>query len=158
MQNFNLTANKIKENVDFWKNNSEDDYVKMIQGIIASDPFQGNKFYIFSFVKRVDDATGVKKMFHQPRLTKPNPIAGSTLMRVDPKDPGSSRIVWTLPQRESFNLYKKGKLFADPFVHECIRTFMRNPEEFLKAEDGDLTDEQIKDVYRTMCQDSKNGT
>lgn len=147
MQNFIITKNKIMDNVQFFKENSENDYVECIQSLIASKPFEEHKFYIFSFVKRVDDVAGIKKMYHQPRLTKPEPIPGSTLIRVDPKDPETALILWTLPNQENFNLYKYNKLFGDRFVDECVEKFKTNPMAMCEPEPDDLTEDQIRDIY-----------
>jgi len=150
MQNVTFTVNKIFENVRFFKENSEHGYVEMIQKIILSDPFFGNKFYIHSFVKRVNDDTGIKKMYHHPRLTKPEPTPGATLLRVDPKNPSEMRILWTLPNQESFGLYKKGKAFADEFVFECVNTYLKNPKQLMQKEIDDLSEEQIKEIYQDI--------
>lgn len=150
MQNFQVSKNQAWDNVQFFKQNSEKDYCDTIQNIIKSDPFMGNKFYIFSFIKRVDDSTGVKKMYHQPRLTKPDPLPGTTLLRADPRDPDTITIIWTLPNQENFKLYSHGKFFANDFVHDCVQKYLYTPHEFMKPEEGDLTDEQIKDVYKSI--------
>lgn len=149
MQNFILTKNEVMDNVEFFKQNSEDGYVKMVQKIINQKPFGNHKFYILQFVKRVDDTTGVKKMHHQARLTKPEPFPGSTLLRCDPTQPEHVTIVWTLPNQENFGMYKSGKMFADPFVHECVKKFLECPQELMKPEDGDLSDEKIREIYRS---------
>lgn len=150
MQNLILTKSHIHDNVQFFKQNSEKGYCDMIQKIISSKPFGKHKFYIFQFVKRVDDATGVKVMHHQPRLTKPEPLPGTTLLRCNPEDPDNVTIVWTLPNQENFGLYKQGKMFSDPFVHECVKKFLENPKELMKREEGDLDDEQIREIYREI--------
>lgn len=150
MKDFTIDRSKIFDNTAFWKQNSEDDYVKMIQGIISSDPFLGNKFYIFSFIKRVDDVTGVKKMYHQPRLTKPDPLPGTTLLRVDPRYPEECTIIWTLPDEESFSLYQLGRMFENEFVFDCVQKFLKDPQSMLQPEEGDLNDHEIREVYRTI--------
>lgn len=150
MSNFYLTKNQIQENTQFWKENSEKEYCETIQKIIESKPFGNYKFYIYQFVKRVDDVTGVKKMYHQPRLTKPDPIPGTTLLRADPQNPEEVTIIWTLPNEENFNLYKYGKLFADPFVFECVEKFLKNPRELMKKEEGDLSDQRIREIYKDI--------
>lgn len=150
MQNFYLTSNDIWQNTELWKENSEEDYVRCIQKIIKSKPFGNRKFYIFSFVKRVNDESGLKKMYHQPRLTKPEPVPGTSLMRVNPLDPETATIMWTLPNQENFGLYKHGKMFNDPFVHECVCKFLNNPREFMVKEKDDLTDDQIREAYQEI--------
>lgn len=143
-----ITKNDALDTVYNVKENLEEKYVSTIQGIIASRPFGNHKFYIFSFMKRVCDITGVKKLFHYARLTKPEPLPGTTLLRVDPNCPEEAYIVWSLPNDEAFNLYKVGRMFSDPFVHECIMKYLYNREELMKPEPGDLTDEQIRNVYK----------
>jgi len=150
MSNFYLSKNKIWENTEFWKENSEADYVKCIQSLIASKPFGDRKFYIFSFIKRVDDNSGYKKMYHQPRLTRPEPVPGTTLMKVDPNDPGTAMIIWTLPNQENFGMYQEGKIFADPFVHECVDKFLKNPKVLMTPDPDDLNDQQIREVYKEL--------
>lgn len=149
-KNYHLTNVNVWENTEFWKQNSEDSYVKCIQDIIKSKPFGNRKFYIFSFVKRVDDAAGIKKMYHQPRLTRPEPLPGTTLMKVDPRDPEEATIIWTLPNQENFHLYKYGKLFGDPFVNDCVDKYLNAPQEFMKKDPDDLNDEQIREAYQEI--------
>lgn len=155
MSNFYLSENQIRANTDFWKEQTEIGYVKCIQDLILSKPFGDRKFYIFSFVKRVHDSSGVKKMYHQPRLTRPEPIAGTTLMKVDPKCPDTAKIIWTLPNQENFGLYKYNKVFADPFVHECIDKFTKNPKQLMQPDPDDLTDDQIREIYKEKKKNKK---
>lgn len=148
MQNFSLTSTKVLDNVDYVRQNSEEGYVKAIQSLIQSKPFGKHKFYIYTILKRVDDRSGVKKFFHQPRLTKPNPLPGTTLLRADPSNPEEVKIIWTLPNREDFHKYSVGKLFADEFVCECVAKYCRNRSDFLGPEEGDLTEYEIREVYK----------
>lgn len=156
MQSFYLKKDQIWENTEFWKQNSEEDYVKCIQSLIASKPFGDHKFYIFSFIKRIDDVSGTKKMFHQPRLTRPDPVPGTSLLKVDPKSPGDAIIVWTLPNRENFGLYQHDKMFADEFVHSCIQRFLNNPDDMCKPDPDDLSDNQIRDIYKGIKNKLRN--
>jgi hypothetical protein len=151
MSNFSVTTNKIHENVNFFKENTEHGYVEMINKIIQSRPFGDVKFYIHSFVKRVDDATGVKKMIHHPRLTKPDPTPGASLIRVDPEMPGEMKVMWTIPNQETFGLYKYKKAFADKFVWECINTYKKNPAQLIQPEPDDLSEDQIKEIYQGIA-------
>lgn len=146
------------DNVAFFKENSEKGYSEMVQKIIDSKPFGNVKFYIFQFVKRVDDASGVKVMHHQPRLTKPEPLPGTTLLRCDPENPGQVTILWTLPNRENFNMYKQGRMFSDPFVYECVKKFLENPQSLIEDEPDDLPEEKIRDIYRGIKESKKSGS
>ena len=148
MQDLYVTSAKIYENVDYVRYNSERDYVKCVQNLIERAPFGKVPFYIFTILKRIDYASGVKKFYHQPRLTKPEPVPGSTLLRVHPQDPGVAKIMWTLPVEESFNLFKHGKIFQDEFVNECCRKFLRDPALLTQPEDGDMSEQWIRDFYK----------
>jgi hypothetical protein len=86
-------------------------------------------------------------MYHQPRLTKPEPVPGSTLLRVDPSNPENAEIIWTLPNQENFKLYEHGKMFADEFVHECVQLYLKNPRELMKKEEGDLPEAKIRELW-----------
>src|SRR5262249_53536838 len=139
MQKILLSKNHVQDNIQFFKENSERGYCDMVQKIIQSRPFGNHKFYIFQFVKRVCDDRGIKMMHHQPRLTKPEPLPGTTLLHCDPNDPSQIKILWTLPNQENFGLYNHGKMFSDPFVYECVKKYKENPKEMMKPEPGDLS-------------------
>ena len=153
MQSFYLNQNQIWDNTYYWKENSERDYCETVKNMIISNPFKDHKFYIYQFVKRVDDVSGVKKWYHQPRLTKPEPLPGTTLLRVDPKDPDTVTIIWTLPNEENFGLYSEGKMFEDSFVYDCVQKYLHSPRDLMKKEEGDLSDEQIREVYKSIKAD-----
>lgn len=153
---FLLSKNHVFDNTEFWKANTEADYVKCIQGIIESKPFGDRKFYIYSFVKRIDDNSGIKKMYHQPRLTRPEPLPGTTLMKVDPSNPLEATIIWTLPNQENFGLYSHGKMFADEFVHSCIQQFITDPKSMMKRDPDDLIDKDIQDIYKDIKRNKRN--
>ncbi len=152
---FSVSKSHILDNTEFWKENSEENYVKCIQDLIKSKPFGDHKFYIFSFVKRIDDQTGKKIMYHQPRLTRPDPVPGTSLMKVNPNDIGTATIIWTLPNQENFGLYQFGKAFQDQFVYECVQKFLNNRGDMIKPDPDDLNDNQIREIYRDLKQKSK---
>jgi hypothetical protein len=145
MQNFKLTTSKVNDfKNDLMKYNGSD-YMELVRDLIKSDPFEGNKFYIFSIIKLKD-----RSRFHQPRLTKPEPVPGGTLLHVDPKDPDYMKICWTLPSQESFELYRYGKVFGDQFVWECIQTYKKNPKQLMCSESGDVSEEKARDLYVSL--------
>jgi len=142
MQNFNLTIRKIQEFTEYLGETNGINFMKIVRDIIRLDPFSGHKFYIFSFIKLKD-----RQRYHQPRLTKPEPVPGSTLLRVDPKNPEEMKMCWTLPGQEAFGLYKHKKLFADQFVFECINTYLNEPKKLMKKEPDDVSEEDAKKLY-----------
>lgn len=151
MQNFYLSRNEALDTTQNWKENSEKDWVANLQDLVSKRPFGDHKFYVFMFIKRVCDISGQKKMFMYPRLTKPEPLPGTTLMRVDPNDPGTAKLIWTLPNENNFNLYAEGKMFSDPFVYDCIQKYLNNPRELMKREEGDLNDPEILEIYKAKA-------
>ncbi len=162
MQNFTLSGHDIAVNTEFWKQNSEEGWVKCVEQTTkwGCDNFAGWPFYIFSFVKRIDDVSGVKKMYHQARLTKPDPVPGSTLLRIRPDRPGDAYIIWTLPNEENFGLYKHGKLFGDPIVYDSVQRFLRNPTDMTRPETGDASENVAREIYKDIrmgrIRDKKN--
>lgn len=155
MQKFYLSKNDALDSTVHWKENSEADWVACLQDLIQKKPFGDHKFYVFMFVKRVDDLSGIKKMYMQPRLTKPEPLPGTTLMQVDPKDPGTAKMIWTIPNENTFGLYQSGKMFADQFVHECIEKYTKRPWELMKREEGELSENQIREIYKAKAKGIK---
>ena len=148
MQVFSANTDRIENTISLVNNKIETDYLDMIKKMIEEKPFGKHPFYIFTFPKRTDDLIGVKTIYHQPRLTKPDPMPGTTLIKVNPNREDEIRIIWILPGKESFNMYKKGKRFSDPIVYDSIQAYLKNPDLLTKPEPDDLTEDEIKDAYR----------
>lgn len=148
MQNNYLTFGDVFESLEVTKNTSHASLETTIQNIIESKPFGDEKFYIFSFMKNVEGNEGVKKIFHQPRLTKPDPLPGTMLFRVDPKKMDDVEIKWILPHREAFNLYKQGKVFENEMIYGFVKQYLENKDSLKQRESDDLTDDQIREIYR----------
>ena len=151
MQNLYLSKNEAQDTTYHWKENSEKDWVDCLQDLIQQKPFGDNRFYVFMFVKRVDDASGIKKMYMQPRLTKPEPLPGTTLLQVDPRNPGEAKMIWTLPAEMNSVIYQKGKMYADQFVYECIEKYTQRPWELMQKEEGELSENQIREIYKAKA-------
>ena len=147
MQNLVDTISKVHEFKELLVDSNGASYMDVIRDLIKFDPFDGHKFYIFSIIKLRD-----KQRFNQPRLTKPEPIPGGTLIRVDPKNPDEMKLCWTLPSQEYFGLYKYKKLFADQFVYECIQTYKKNPKHLMQPEKDDVSEEMARDLYAGLKQ------
>lgn len=152
MPNFMLSQNEALDSIQNVKENSEKNYVDTLQRTVqwGCENFEGFPFYVFQFIKRVDDMAGIKKMYHQARLTKPEPLPGTTLLRIRPDRPGDAVIMWTLPNEEEFDLYKYGRMFADVRVYENIKSFQTNRLNMTRPEDGDASENEIKAIYTVM--------
>ena len=149
MQNILVPMTDVKDSIENCTYNSKNDYANCIQSIIKSKPFGDVKFYIYSFLKSTE-IPGVKKMYHQPRLTRPEPIHGTTLQRVDPSNPEEAIIIWTLPDKEDFEKFKEGKVFANDYIWECIQKYKYRRHEFLETDEDDLHEEDIRAIYQDM--------
>jgi hypothetical protein len=95
-----------------------------MEKILKEYPHEGKDFYIYTFFKWDNHVDPPQyNVYHQPRLSFPDAIPGTILRIVSPSG-GWVKIVWALPHREGFDLYEKGKLFADPVVAESIRKYL----------------------------------
>ena len=151
MRQRQVKSGKVQDSIEFMKYNSENDFKDVLRAIIQSKPFGDHKFYIFSFMKRVDDIMGIKKMFMQPRLTKPDPLPGTNLFRVDPSMPDDVEVMWMLPIENSFHMYREGMWLHDPFIAKCIEDYKKNPKKMSDPEPGDLSDDEIAEIYKAKC-------
>jgi len=116
----------IQERLDSLVTELERSWPKNFERILREYPHKNEPFYIFTFCKF--DCRVIPwefKVYHQPRQTKPDPVSGTTLMLVDPKN-GTAEIVWTLPHREGFNLYQPGKVFEDKVVNDSIKKYLND--------------------------------
>jgi hypothetical protein len=149
MQGISVKYNDVKELIENCVYNTKKGYVDCIQNFIKTKPFGDNKFYIYTILKDTE-TPGVKKMYHQPRLTKPEPVHGTTLIKVDPKNPEKMKIIWTLPDKEDFSKFRQGKIFEDNFVWECIQKYKNEYEKMCLPEPDDLNDDEIREIYKSL--------
>lgn len=141
MQNFNMTLSKADEFKQDVLKYAGESYMQIVRDLISLRPFEDHGFYIFSFIKKQNN-----ERFHHPRLTKPEPIPGGTLIWVDPNKPEEMELCWTLPPRENFPTGAYGKAFGDQFVWECVQTYLKNPEKLMEGEKP-ITKEKFIELY-----------
>ena len=102
----------------------EASWPKTMNRIIKEFNHGSKDFYIFTFFKwntRLIPHTYT--IYHQPRFTRPDPTPGTVLRKISPVK-GTAEIIWVLPHREGFELYKNGRLFEDNIVNESIRKYI----------------------------------
>lgn len=108
---------------DIW-DQLEKSWPKTMDKIMNEYKHEGQEFYIFTFFKwNTHIIPATYNVYHQPRKSRPDAIPGTVLRKISPKN-GTAEILWALPHKEGFELYKEGKMFADPIVHESIRRFL----------------------------------
>ncbi len=101
----------------------EKSWPKTFETILEKYPL--DEFYIYTFVKKnMKTVPGTVTVYHQPRQTKPDPLAETILRKVN-KKAGTVETIWALPHQEAVNLFKDGKLFADKEVFHYIQKFQQ---------------------------------
>lgn len=150
MQNLNFTLSKVDEFKQDVLKHAGEGYMSIVRDFISLRPFENHWFYIFSFIKKQNN-----ERFHQPRLTRPEPVPGGTLIWVDPSKPEEMKLCWTLPSIENFSIVGKGKAFGDQFVWECVQTYLKNPQKLME-EDKPISKEKFVDLYKNFVTRFKN--
>lgn len=123
---------------------TKDEIVNTYEDLASQKPFGDHKFYVYTILK--EDERG-KRLYHQPRLTRGQYVPGTTCVKINPVN-NEVELIWTLPNLEGINLYKKGKLFANEIVFDCIRDYLSG-KPMPRKDETDLTDEEIIEIYRS---------
>ncbi len=115
--------------------------------------------YIFAHPRTSDDGV-TKKMFWQPRLTKPNPQTNSYLFRAKSKT-DIMEVCWLLPPSTMWKQYKKGNVTEHEWVRWSVDQFTNNRVKMGKPEPDDFSDERCKQIYKMIAKEmnqDKTGT
>jgi hypothetical protein len=103
--------------------------------------------YIYMFAHPRTEADGnTKKMFWQPRLTKPQAQTNSYLFRAISKS-DSIEICWMLPSRETWGQHKKGNIAENELVEWSINMFLNKKKELEEPHPDDLPEAKMKMIY-----------
>lgn len=130
------------------------DISECCQDLINKRPFGDHPFYIFAHARTDDDGV-TKRLIWQPRLTKPKAQTNSMLFKAYPgKD--TLKVIWMIPARELWPQYEKGKLTQNKTISESIHDFQHNREKLEEKEGDDMTEEQIRSVYREVIINGKD--
>jgi hypothetical protein len=125
------------------------------EDLINKRPFGDHPFYIFAHTRTEDDGVN-KRLIWQPRLTKPKAQENSMLFKAYP---GTDviKVIWMIPARELWGQYGKGNITENNLVSESLHDFLNNKEKLEEKEQDDLTDDQIRTVYRQIIRTSCAG-
>lgn len=104
--------------------------------------------YIFAHPRTCDDGV-TKKMFWQPRLTKPPAQTNSYLFRAISKT-NSMDVCWLLPPEEMWASYKKGNLMEHEIVIWSIEQYSKNKASLEMAEPDDHKDNVSRNIYKQV--------
>ncbi len=141
------------------------------QDMINQRPFGSHSFYIFCVVKTLGldekwklwisgnylrwEDIPEKRVIWQPRLTKPACVPNTMLFKVTP---GTDIIkeIWVIPIPELWKQYGKGNLIEDESISGYIYDYEHNRAALERREDDDLSEEQIKVIYRDILITNQN--
>lgn len=123
-----------------------------LEMMIKADPFDGNKFYVFTHARRDDDGISTRLIW-QPRLTKPKMQTNSMLFKVNPKHPEEVTVIWIIPPREQWHLFEKGKLCENQTVIDSVYLFENERAKLEAKEPDDLDDATINKIYAQIRQE-----
>ncbi len=104
--------------------------------------------YIFAHPRTLDDGV-TKKMFWQPRLTKPEPQTNSYLFRAQSKT-DLMEVCWLIPPEEMWGQYRKGYITESDVVRWSIGQFVTNKAILERKDPDDLSDEISRSIYRQV--------
>jgi hypothetical protein len=110
--------------------------------------------YLFAHPRTADDGV-TKKMFWQPRLTKPEAQTNSYCFRAISKT-DIIQVCWLLPPRELWSQYRRSNVTEDSTVLWSINEFLYNKKQLEAREHDDLSDEKVEAIYRHIAYSSKN--
>jgi hypothetical protein len=113
--------------------------------------------YLFAHPRTCEDGV-TKKMFWQPRLTKPSAQTNSYLFRAK-SNTDLIEVCWLIPPRELWKQYTKGNVTESDTVRWSIMQFTTAKIELEKPFPDDLSEEQVKNIYidvaREMDEDKR---
>lgn len=110
-------------------------------------------FYIFAHPRTAEDGV-TKRMLWQPRLTKPKAQTNSYLFRAISKT-DLIEVCWLIPPRELWKQFRKENLTNEPTVIWSIDQFINNRKELEKPHPEDWKDEQVKNIWKSILESSK---
>jgi len=113
-----------------------------------------NPLYIFAHPRTADDGV-TKVLYWQPRLAKPHPQTNSYLFRVQ-SHTDNLEVVWILPAEEMWGQYKKGNVTESEIIIWSIDQYTNHKEEMKKPFEGDLSRDQIYNIYRKIGRDMED--
>jgi len=123
------------------------------QDIVKQEPFGNIPFYIFAHPRTHEDGIS-KRLIWQPRLSKPKAQTNSMLFKAYPRT-DVIEIIWIIPPREIWPQYDKDKLTANELIRESIEKFINNREALEAPAKDDLSEEQMKAIYKEVSQKAK---
>jgi hypothetical protein len=104
--------------------------------------------YLFAHPRTADDGV-TKKMFWQPRLTKPQAQTNSYLFRAKSKS-DIIEVCWFLPPVETWSQYEIGKVTESDIVLWSIEQYKNNKAKLEYPESDDMPDSKSRYILREI--------
>ena len=123
---------------------------------LKKNPFslalQSKSPYIYLFAHpRTQEDGATKKLYWQPRLTKPAAQPNSYLFRAI-SGTDLLEIIWLLPPQELWGQYEKGNVTESQDIKISIDNFRRHRRELEAPHPDDMDDIRIAKVYREVVE------
>jgi hypothetical protein len=109
--------------------------------------------YIFAHPRTDDDGVN-KKLFWQPRLSKPKAQTNSYLFRAISKS-DSIEVIWLIPPRELWPQYQRGNVTEDPTILWSINRFLYNRFELEQPEHDDMPDSKAQRIMLSIVNEKR---
>lgn len=107
--------------------------------------------YIYGHARTLEDGR-TKKIFWEPRLTKPKASSNSFLFRAISKT-DMLETCWVLPPIETWNQFVRGNVVADDIIAWSIHQYKTNKKELEKPFKDDLPDHRCKDILLSIARE-----
>ncbi len=109
--------------------------------------------YIFAHSRTADDGTS-KKMFWQPRLSRPLPQTNSYLFRAL-SNSDNIEVCWIIPPHEMWSQYEKGKVTESNWALWSINQFKKHKKDLEQPHPDDMGEERQKKILNSVIEDHK---
>lgn len=145
------------DRLEHFKKDQEISIWQGADGCMTKNPLslalQEKSHYIYIFAHpRTDDDGFTKKMYWQPRLTKPEAQENSYLFRAI-SHTDILEIMWIIPPEDLWKQYQRGNITEEPTILWSINMFRFNKKELEQPEYDDLRDDKIRAIYQSLKQD-----
>jgi len=110
--------------------------------------------YLFAHPRTAEDGV-TKRMFWQPRLTRPEAQTNSYLFRAVSKT-DMLEVCWLLPPKELWSQYQRGNIVHEPTVLWSINQFRFNKKQLEAPAHDDLVEEKVKSIYKMIVQNKRD--
>jgi len=143
------------DRLEYFKKDQESNIFQGAEDCLKKNPLslalqdKSPYIYIFAHPRTADDGIN-KKMFWQPRLTKPEPQTNSYLFRVV-SHTDEIEVFWLLPPKEMWPQYKRGNLTEEDTVLWSINQFQFNRKKMAEPEHDDLKYEKVQEILKKVC-------